>query len=153
MWLPSDAAATRLSWTAAIIATNRKSIGGYFAHRFVSFQIQSTAVRERQPEEACVNRPISIAGRQAPLPANIYGHGFQSYMRKRLREAAHQSIRFRVVFLRQESCVAPQPHDLQRQRPRPLCPVRTRSTIEWNWVDSQLLRQMDCSLHYNLCSL
>ena len=87
------------------------------------------------------------------LPANIYGHGFQSHMRKRLLEAAHQSIRFRVVFLRQESCVAPQPHDLQRQRPRPLCPVRTRSTIEWNWVNSQLLRQMDCSLHYNLCSL
>jgi hypothetical protein len=80
-------------------------------------------------------------------------HGFQRYMRKRLREAAHQSIRFRVLFLRQESCIAPQPHDLQRQRPRPLCPVRTRSTIEWNWVDSQLLRQMDCSLHYNLCSL
>ena len=42
MWLPSDAAATRLSWTAPIIATNRKSIGDYFAHRFVSFQIQST---------------------------------------------------------------------------------------------------------------
>jgi hypothetical protein len=41
-----------------------------------------------------VKRPISIAGRQAPLPANIYGHGFQSYMRKRLLEAAHQSIRF-----------------------------------------------------------
>jgi len=34
-----------------------------------------------------------------------------------------------------------------------LCPVRTPSTIEWNWVDSQLLSQMDCSLHYNLCSL
>src|SRR5450631_3009807 len=52
-----------------------------------------------------------------------------------------------------ESCVARQPHDLQRQRPRPLCPVRTRSTIEWNWVDSQLLREIDCSLHYNFCSL
>src|ERR1039457_4331477 len=92
------------------------------------------------------------SGSVPTILANVYGHG-QSHMRKRLREAAHQSIRFRVVFLRQESCVAPQPHDLQRQRPRPLCPVRTRSTIEWNWVDSQLLRQMDCSLHYNLCSL
>jgi hypothetical protein len=29
---------------------NEKSIGGYFAHRFISFQIQSTAVRGRQPE-------------------------------------------------------------------------------------------------------
>jgi hypothetical protein len=147
MWLPSDAAATRLSWTAPIIATNQKSIGGYFAHRFVSFQIQSTAFRGRQPEKACVKPDLDSPDGRPLLPANIYGHGFQSHMRKRLREAAHQSIRFRVVFLRQESCVAPQPHDLQRQRPRPLCPVRTRSTIEWNWVDSQLLRQMDCSLH------
>src|ERR1019366_1816820 len=46
-------------------------------------------------------------------------------MRKRLREAAHQSIRFRVVFLRQESCVAPQPHDLQGSPPGPLGPFGT----------------------------
>lgn len=52
-----------------------------------------------------------------------------------------------------ESRVAAQPDDLQRLRPRPLCPVRTRPTIEWNWVDSQLLRQIDCSLHYKFCFL
>src|ERR1019366_6458491 len=34
MWLPSDAAATRLSWTAPIIATNRKSIGEVFRSSF-----------------------------------------------------------------------------------------------------------------------